>query len=124
MDKVYKQRLSAVAGAASLAFSSSMAAAQPVEQQPPAATPTSPAATDRQTAPAEVAPTEPETTPQSADSSPVPVVAPPPVPPVAPPGSGLHIDSTLLLGIGAAILGAGAYFIFHKKKSGTTTTNP
>jgi len=109
-----------------LSFTSSMAAAQAVEQQP-LPPPESP---DQQ----QVSPTpppsdvlQPQVAPQATQNPPP---QPIPVPPVEGPGGGPHIDSTVLLGIGAVILGAGAYFLLHKKKSdsngsgGGTTTTP
>ena len=113
MRSLRANRVIGIVAITTMAFTSSIAAAQTVDQQPPA-----PA-----TAPAETV--QPPTAPQAATNPPP---QPIPVPPIEGPGGGLHFDSTILLGIGAVVLGAGAYFLLHKKNhhngNGGTTTTP
>lgn len=123
MIRTSVSRTVAAVALAATAFTSSVAVAQPVDQQTPAVTPSTTEAADQQT-PAPT--TMPEAVQPQAAQNPPP--QPIPVPPVESSGGGPHIDSTVLLGIGAVILGAGAYFLLHKKNhdsgGGGTTTTP
>ena len=120
MRVLRQNRLIAAFAVAAIGLSSSMASAQSMDPQPQPQT--SPGDVPQPTATDAVQPPAPA---QPAQAEPPPPI---PVPPIEPSGGGFHIDSTVLLGIGAVILGAGAYFLLHKKKStdgtGGTTTTP
>jgi len=120
MRALRQNRLIAAFAVAAIGLSSSMASAQSMDPQPQPQT--SPGDVPQPTATDAVQPPAPA---QPAQAEPPPPI---PVPPIEAPGGGFHIDSTVLLGLGAVILGAGAYFLLHKKKStdgtGGTTTTP
>ena len=125
MRNLHMNRLIAAIAIATVSSTSSIAAAQTVGLQPSARS--APALIDdQQPAAATADVVQPQAIPQAAQNPPP---QPIPVPPVEASGGGLRVDSTVLLGIGAVILGAGAYFLLHKKHKnngdgGGTTSTP